>query len=241
MNKLSALLLALALALAGVTGWSVYGIANRLTPAPVAAAAAPATVDIVVARVDIPVRTVITAEHLERRAWPADAVPPAAVRSVGAALGQTTLVPIAKGLPVFTATLAAAEGRTGASLTVDPGTVLTAFPTTDPLTLAGLVTVGDHIDILATVVIGKGDDIKRTQTTLQDIEVVEVLRPTKEQPGRVTALTLAVDHQVALVLKYLRDAQATIDIVVRSSAEHERSKTTSVDIQYLVDTYGIKR
>ncbi len=242
MNKTSALLLATAFVLAGLTGWSMYAIATRIAPPAAAAVPRPdPDVEVVVARVDIPVRSVITTEQLERRALPADAVPPAAIRSMSQALGQTTLAPIAKGLPVVSSVLVAADGRTGASLTVDPGKVLTAFPTNDPLTMAGLIAVGDHVDILATVVIGKGDDVKRTQTTLQDLEVVEVLRPTKDQPGRVTALTLVVDHQVALVLKHLRDAQASIDIVVRSTAEREPVRTTSVDISYLVDTYGIRR
>lgn len=241
MSKASALLLAATVILAGLTGWSIYAIATRVAPAAAAVPPPEPSVDVVVARVDIPVRSVITADHLERKGLPADAVPPAAIRSMGEALGQTTLAPIAKGLPVVRSVLAAAEGRTGASLTVDAGKVLTAFPTSDPLTVAGLIAVGDHVDILATVVIGKGDDVKRTQTTLQDLEVVEVLRPTKDQPSRVTALTLVVDHQVALVLKHLRDSQATIDIVVRSTAESERIRTTSVDIGYLVDTYGIRR
>ncbi|MBU6423126.1 MAG: Flp pilus assembly protein CpaB [Chloroflexota bacterium] len=243
MRKASALLLLTAFVLAGLTGWSIYTIATRVAPPPAAAAgpAAAPSVEVVVAAADIPVRSVITAKQLERRSLPADAVPPAAIRSMSEALGQTTLVPISKGLPIVTTTLVAAEGRTGASLTVDPGKVLVAFPTSDPLTTAGLVAVGDHIDILATIAVGKGEDIKKTQTTLQDLEVVEVLRPTKDQPGRVQALTLEVDHQVALVLKYLRDAQATIDIVVRSTVEHALTKTTTVDTTYLVDTYGITR
>ncbi len=101
--------------------------------------------------------------------------------------------------------------------------------------------MGDRIDVLASVVAGTGDRARATQSTLQNLEVLEVLAPTKEQPARVTALVFAVDHQVALVLKYLRDSQASIDVVIRSRAQTEIIKTTSVDLGYLTKTYEIAR
>jgi hypothetical protein len=101
--------------------------------------------------------------------------------------------------------------------------------------------VGDHVDLLASVLAGTGADAKVSQTTLQDLQVVDVLAPTKEQPGRVTSLVFAVDHQVALVLKYLRDAQATVDLAIRSRLETDLVKTTGVDLKYVVQTYGFQR
>src|SRR5437762_1139835 len=119
--------------------------------------------------------------------------------------------------------------------------VLVAFPANAPLTLNGLVSVGDKVDILATVAAGTGDTARATQTTLQNLEVLDILGPTKEQPSRATALVFAVDHQVAIVLKYLRDSQAVIDLAIRSRAETQVAKTTSVDLGYITSTYGIKR
>jgi Flp pilus assembly protein CpaB len=116
-----------------------------------------------------------------------------------------------------------------------------AFPTNDPLTANGLVNVGDKVDILATVTAGTGDTARATQTTLQNLEVLDIIGPTKEQPQRASALVFAVDHQVAIVLKYLRDSQATIDLAIRSRAESQIVKTTSVDLGYVTSTYGIKR
>jgi hypothetical protein len=46
---------------------------------------------------------------------------------------------------------------------------------------------------------------------------------------------------VALVLKYLRDTQAAIDVAVRSRAEQDAANTTSVDLGYLLQTYGVRR
>ena len=51
---------------------------------------------------------------------------------------------------------------------------------------------------------------------------------TRELPQRASSLTFIVDHQTALVLKYLRDSQAAIDVAVRSRAEDRDASTRSV-------------
>ena len=135
--------------------------------------------------------------------------------------------PIPSGAAVRTQ-LVAANGRSGASLTLEKGKVLVAFPTTDPLTVAGLVRPGDRVDVLATVTSGTGELARKTQTTVQNLEVIDVLTAGREGQ-KSSSLTFVVDHQVALVLKYLRDTQATVDIAVRSRDESELTATTSVD------------
>jgi len=234
------LFLAAGLVLAVLTGVALYGVAQQSAGRPEGPAATN-TVQVLVAKTDIAARTVLSADLVARRDFPADLVPAGAVTSDAAAVGQTTLVPIARGQAIVAGQLTNVEGRHGASLTIEAGKVLVAFPTSDPLTANGLVNVGDKVDILATVAAGTGDTAKATQTTLQNLEVLDIIGPTKDQPQRATALVFAVDHQVAIVLKYLRDSQATIDLAIRSRAETQVVKTTSVDLGYVTSTYGIKR
>jgi len=234
------LFLAAGLLLAVLTGVALYGVAQQSAVRPEAPVSTN-TIQVLVAKTDIAARSVLSADLLARRDFPADLVPAGAVTSDAAAVGQTTLVPIARGQAIVAGQLSSAEGRHGASLTVEAGKVLVAFPTSDPLTANGLVNVGDKVDILATVAAGTGDTAKATQTTLQNLEVLDIIGPTKDQPQRATALVFAVDHQVAIVLKYLRDSQATIDLAIRSRAETQVVKTTSVDLGYVTSTYGIKR
>lgn len=231
--------LGVGLLLAGLTGFALYGLAQQ-TGQPQSAVAA-RTVEVLVAKVDLPVRTLITADVVARRAFPADLVPVGAITRDADALGQTTIAPIASGQTIVMGQLSSAEGTHSASVTIAKGSVLVAFPSTDPLTTAGLINVGDHVDILASVIVGAGQDAKISQTTIQNLEVIDILEPTKDQPQRTTSLVFAVDHQVALVLKYLRDSQATIDLAIRSRAETELVKTTGVDLGYLTQTYGIRR
>jgi Flp pilus assembly protein CpaB len=235
------LFLAAGLVLAVLTGVALYGVAQQSAGRAPDAPAATNTVQVLVAKSDIAARTVLSPDLLARKDFPVDLVPAGAVTTDAAAVGQTTLIPIARGQAIVAGQLTSAEGQHGASLTIEVGKVLVAFPSSDPLTTNGLVNVGDKVDILATVAAGTGDTARATQTTLQNLEVLDILGPTKDQPQRATALVFAVDHQVAIVLKYLRDSQATVDLVIRSRAETQIVKTTSVDLGYLTSTYGIKR
>lgn len=234
-----------ALVLAVLTGVALYGVAQQANAKP-AAATAP-TVAVVVAASDIPVRTTLTAALLGTRQYPADLVPAGAITNTADAIGRTTSAPVSAGQAVVQAQLASAAGNRGASVAIEKGKVLVAFPTTDPLTASGLVNVGDRVDILATVTQGTGESTKVSQTTIQNLEVVDLLTsaPTRdangrEQAARPTALVFTVDHEVALVMKYLRDSQAAVDITVRSRSEGELAKTTAVDLNFLVNTYRFR-
>jgi pilus assembly protein CpaB len=235
--------LAIGLVLAGLTGFALYGLAQQAAPAGGSArgGGVTQTMDILVAKADLPVRVIITADAVMHKAYPLDLVPTGAITNDADVIGQTTISPISRGQAIVQAQLSTAESDRSASLTVQKGMVMVAFPTTDPLTVAGLVHIGDKVDVLASVIAGTGENAKVSQTTIQNLEVLDILGPTTAQPQRATALVFAVDHQVALVLKFLRDSQATIDLAIRSRNESEVTKTTSVDLGYVVSTYGIRR
>ena len=239
-NVRGLIFLGAAIILATLTGVALYGVAQQASARSAPAAAAPQTTSVVVAASDLPVRTVLTANVLTTRDYPVALVPAGALTNMADALGRTTSTAIPSGQAIVQAQLASAAGNRAAAVTIDKGKVLVAFPTADPLTLGGLVNIGDRVDILASVTQGAGENARVTQTTLQDLEVIDLLTPTKEQPNRATALVFAVDHQVALVLKYLRDAQASVDLSVRSRAEGELARTTPVDLHFLVQTYGFR-
>jgi pilus assembly protein CpaB len=230
--------LGLGLLLAGLTGLSLYGVSQDYGKT--TAAATVDTTEIVVARADIGTHAVISTDMLAIKTYPKALAPAGAITNQADAIGQTTVAAIPAGAAVVRSQLVSANGRSGASVTLDKGKVLVAYPTVDPLTLAGLVRPGDRIDLLATVTAGTGDTARKTQTTLQNLEVIDVLT-TGAGGAKTSSLTFNVDHQVALVLKYLRDSGATVDVAVRSRAETELATTTSVDLAYLLQTYGVKR
>lgn len=237
----SAVLLALGLVFSVATAGGLYLIASGRQPVAPAATPTPDTATVVAAATDIPARTVISAAMLKATRLPLSAIPAAAAREQSEVVGQTTLATIPAGAVLLKPQLVAAGGLTGHSITVEPGKVLVAFPTTDPLTAAGLVSVGDHVDLLATIVSGTGETARTTQTTIQDLEVVQVLGPTKEVPNQARALAFVVDHQVALFLKFLRDNQALVEVAVRSRSESKVVTTEPVNIQVVQETFGFKK
>jgi pilus assembly protein CpaB len=239
MRSRSTILLGIGLLLAVATAGGLYLLTSGQRSAQ-AQAGAIEMVSALVARADIPARTVVTADMLTRTQLPLIAIPASAARDESEVLGQTSLAPIPAGTLLLRPQLAGAGGKSGLSVTVDPGKVLVAFPTTDPLMAAGLVSAGDHVDLLATIVSGTGDTARKTQTAIQNLEVVQVLGPTAQDPGRARALTFVVDHQVALFLKYLRDSQASIEFAVRSRSENDVIRTQSVNVQVLQDTFGFR-
>ncbi|MCL7454461.1 MAG: Flp pilus assembly protein CpaB [Anaerolineae bacterium] len=85
---------------------------------------------------------------------------------------------------------------------------------------------------------------------LQNLEVLEILRePQSPQEAeaaeegqaapRRTALLLKVDPQDAVVLKYLRDSVATIDLALRKADNEALFNVQPVNINYLMLRYGI--
>lgn len=227
-------LLGLGLLLAAATGVLLYGaltVAGGRRDATV-----PGTTQVVVARSDIAAQTELTAQLLERRAYPADLVPAGSAGDPAALIGKRTAQSVPRGLPVLASHLAGGSGRQVAGTTIDPGNVLVAFPTADALTATGLIQAGDRIDILATM--AAGTEPRATQTVIQNLAVVQIAGGTREQPNR--SLILVVDHQTSLVLKHLRDSGAIIDLVLRSSGQAGTVQTRAVDSGYIIQNFGFR-
>jgi pilus assembly protein CpaB len=223
----SRVLLVVGLALAVTTGVLLYNAASR----PIAAQDGLADrIDVLVARRDIAPQTVLNADLFEHRSYPAELVPPGTITDATPFVGQRNTFAIPQGVPLVRTQLV---GTSQITSSIPDGSVVVAFPTTDALVVAGLVQAGDRIDILATL--PSADGVRVTQTTVQNLAVVQV---TRDQAVR--SLVFVVDHQTALVLKYLRDLPTTIDIVVRSQSERGTARTQSVDITYLTQNFGLR-
>ena len=227
----SRLFLVLGLGLAAVTGLLLYG---TLTAA--AGSHEVARLDVVVTRAAVAANAPLTAALLDHRSYPAELVPAGAVTEPNGLIGQRLAVALPEGVPILRAFLSGVAGQTSSAYAPQSGQVVTTFATSDPLALTGLVQVGDHVDILATVTTGA--DGRITQATVRDLEVLGV---TSAREAGSRAFVFVVDEQTALVLKYLRDSGAVIDIALRARGDGTASSTQAVDLGYLITRFGIKR
>jgi pilus assembly protein CpaB len=247
---------------ASVVVYYLFTTIPRPVEQPVVAGSTPVPQrEVVIAATDIAANSVITRSQVTTASYPVDLVPADAIASIGNVVNTTAKSPVFSGQILLQRQFLAAQGRTGASVNIPPGKVLIAFPSTDMLNATGAVQPGDHVDIMISIPIsgttrldaGSSEDTQLlpgqralvSQVTLQNIEVYTVGQWTP--PGQETStdtknalkiITFIVDHQEALILKFVKDSGGTIDLAVRSAADDQNVQTDPVTLDYLVDLYG---
>jgi pilus assembly protein CpaB len=223
--------------------------------------AAPPQVSVVVAAQRIEVRSLLTAEDLELKEMPVDAVPETALRQVEDGVGRITLVDLYPGEVLLTGRLVdpdvvAADGRT--ALVINDDQVLMAFPAEDLMSRVNVLKPGDHVDLLFSYelpigqvtggVPGVGPPVEGGQaaageeaeqvtfTLLQNVVIAAITGGGEEEDG-VRALLLTLSPQDALVLKWMKDAGGIVDIVLRAPGVEVEFPTDPVDLDYLINRY----
>lgn len=214
-------------------------------------AVSPPSVSVVVAARGVDVRSLLTAEDLELRKVPVDAVPETALRETEDGTGKITLVDLYPGEIILDQRLVspdvlAADGRTAVLLNDDQ--VLMAFPANDLMSQLNVLKRGDHVDLLLTMdlppdaltvagpeaVQATGEDTEQTTfALLQNVVIAQVMRRGEEQ--QVTAFLFTLDPQDALFLKYVKDAGGNMDIVLRAPGVEGEFDLFPVDLDYLIN------
>ena len=258
----------LAGALVFFVGTSLGAGAAATTPVAVAPTATPLPLEqVVVAAKDIPARHVVDATDVVTRSFPVGVAPADVTHVMSDVISHTATLPILAGEMLVSRQFVNAEGLTGASTTVPPGKILVAFPATDMLNSTLAVRAGDHVDILITLPVSgtttvnsssspqqetTGAKLQVTQATMQNIEIYStgIWTPAGATTGAgaggtgaagegIKVITFIVDHQEALILKFIKDSGGTIDLGVRSIADKSAFPTDPVSLDYLVDLYHL--
>lgn len=207
------------------------------------------TVSVVVATQIVPVRTLLAADMVEIKQLPVDAVPDGALGTLEGAVGKLTLAELYPGEVVLASRLAdpnvvSGDGRVALVLSEDE--VLLAFPAGDLMSRIGVLKAGDRVDLLFTLdfpsgrttgAAGEGTE-RVTFNGLQNVAVAAIVASGQEG-GPPAALLFTVSPQDALTLKYLKDAGAVVDIVLRAPGADQPYETEPVDVDLLIDKYQI--
>ncbi|HUS13669.1 MAG TPA: Flp pilus assembly protein CpaB [Chloroflexia bacterium] len=234
---------------------------SKIAPVTIVAATVtpfPTQLAVIAAR-DIGIREVVAAADVVTREFPTGLLPADAVKSVADVMSKTATSKLFLGQVILDRQFIAAAERTGLSTIITPGKVLVAFPASGILNSVGAVRAGDHVDIQlslpvsGTTTLNSSDAPEQqalgakflvTQQTIQNVEVYSIGAFTAEgdegnttnAPGAGT-MTFVLDHQEALILKYIKDSGGIIDLVVRSINERNAVNTDPVSLDYLVDLY----
>jgi len=208
----------------------------------------------------------LAASDVTLQNFPADALPDDALLSIAEAQGKITTIPLNPGEMVLSHHLTQPD-ITGANLgfTLPEGKVAVTLAADDLLSQTSLVQTGSRVDILYSLGVpttdilagdaGDSGSSKRQVTfgALQAVTVVGTISGGGVQASggllsgkgeavalnAPTAYILALDPQDALLLKYLKDAGAVMDLALRNVADEVDHDMDPVDIQYLLNRYQL--
>lgn len=238
-----------------------FRLLSGVAPTSAAAPAGQETVPVVVARVDVPMRTLLTEEEVMVRQVSEDWLPEGAATSLDQVLGKISKQDLVEGEVVLLERLVDPNVRgLGMLFTIPEDKLLVALPGADLMSRTGLLKAGDKIDILYTVDVAGGTMTSMnfgspaTISALQNQEIQaivladfgvssEAIEGVNElglnMEAGESALLVAVDPQDALVLKHLRDIGGVVDFALRVPTNEQLMPSEAVTQEYLLDRYQI--
>ena len=263
--------LGVALILAVIAGGAAFVTLQKAAVAKPAEGAPTATTSIVVAAHPMPVGALLGEADLTLQDFPSGVVPAGALSAIGDVQGQLTTVQLDAGEMILAHHLTRPDiAGDNLAFTLPEGLVGVTLPAEDLLSQVSVIKAGDRVDILYSLEIapvstaaGTADTTKKQYTfgTLQGVTVVSVVASgTQVKPAESGSLLaggsspqvkvpvaapqayiLALEPQNALVLKYLKDAGAIMDLALRNVADETDHTTQPVDLQYLIDKFQLQQ
>jgi pilus assembly protein CpaB len=251
--------MALGILLAGAASLIVFGIAQQ---AGEQSKAVIPQVYVVMASREIPDQAVVTPDALVVRPFPAEFAPVGAISQPEQAVGKFAVGTIYRDQIIMQGHVSTGKRAPSLSDRVPPGKVVVWLPMPD--LLAGQVGFkpGDRLDLLLSLKLNpsslgstsedKGGSGMSTQTTLQNIEIFAIGEQAQAgiqaTTGGVSArtsassqpLALLVDHQDAIIIKYIKDSGGTVDLALRSSDEERIVRTDSVTMDSIAERFRFR-
>ncbi len=255
MKKGGRIFVLLGLVLAVIAGGGVYFALLTATPP----TTAPKTVDVLMAVQGITAKSEIAPEQVQSMPWPEGVPTPAgAFAQPTEVAGTIAVVPV---LPyqAITKDMVVTKDENDkshgyASLLVEKGSVAMAFPVSLSSNVADAIQAGDRVDILATFTVqpvtatGQPQGITQTKTQrlLADVLILNIGSwPPPGNKGAAPAgdskiVTFQVTEQDAMVLQHSIQKADVLNLVLRSSNDHEMWTLEPVNIEYIDKRFGFK-
>jgi len=225
---------------------------------------------VVVAAREIKLGTLLTQADLLQVEVPAEGVPPGAISNVEDAVNRYVKADLATGETLMTHKLADPTNVSkDLAFILADDYVMMAFPASDLMSRQNIIKRGDIVDILATLteeikVIDETSEKEKitylyTFDAIQGISITAMVMKVVEDGGssqtslpgsnnsegqevplETQSYLLAIDPQDALQLKFLKDAGAVFDIVLRSPSSSSVFDLHPVTIDSTNEQYGLE-
>jgi pilus assembly protein CpaB len=192
------------------------------------------TAEVVVVRVNVPIATKLTKDHLEITDWPLAHVPPGALMGMDLAVGRVARRPLAQGEPVLETALFEAGASGGLLAVIAPEHRAVTVKVDNVIGVAGFVKPGVRVDVMATLHrVDWPKALPYSQVILQNIRVLAIDQKLEEvksgDPEVVSVVTLEVDPVQAEHLVYAAH-EGRLQLAMRSPGDEENVVTRSVGV-----------
>lgn len=195
-----------------------------------------ATQTIVVAKQPLRFGTELNASMLEEVPWPSNAMPAGAFARISDILSpgrRVVLAAIERNEPVLSLKITGAGQRATLSALVKPGMKAVTIRVNDVEGVGGFVLPGDHVDVVLTRQIDKGQ--ASSEVVLQDTRVLAVDQSADERSNRATvakSVTLEVGIVQAQKL-WLASSVGSLSLLLRKAGETADVKTRKITLKDL--------
>ena len=195
-----------------------------------------ATQTIVVAKQPLRFGTELSAAMLEEVAWPSKAMPAGAFAKISDVLSpgrRVVLAAIERNEPVLALKITGPGQRATLSALVKPGMKAVTIRVNDVEGVGGFVLPGDHVDVVLTRQIDKGQ--ASSEVVLQDTRVLAVDQSADERTNKA-AVAKSVTLEVSIVQAqkvWLASSVGSLSLLLRKAGETADVKTRKVTLKDL--------
>lgn len=196
------------------------------------------TQTIVVAKQPLRFGTELDASMLQEVPWPAEALPAGAFSKINAVTGggrRVVLAAIEANEPVLALKITGPGQRATLSALVKPGMKAVTIRVNDVEGVGGFVLPGDHVDVVLTRTIDKGQ--ATTEVVLQNTRVLAVDQSADERAAKASvakSVTLEVDTVEAQKV-WLASSVGSLSLLLRKAGETAAVKTRKITLQDLAE------
>jgi pilus assembly protein CpaB len=225
---------------AGGLAAMLMGKAKAPPPAPVKPTPQVATVDVLVAKGDIPMGTVVSAQDMQWQTWPVAAAAPVFIRradkpnAIDQFAGSIARAPFVGGEPMRESKLIKANGSGFMAAILPPGMRAISTDITPETGAGGFILPNDHVDVILT----RREADKATgeshtsETILTNVRVLAIDQTVEEKNGQRVVVgktaTLELAPHQAETLALARQL-GTLSLALRSLADANAPETPIPD------------
>lgn len=195
---------------------------------------------VVVAKVDIPLGTKVTPEHLTVAQFPPNAMPDGVFDSPDKLVGRVTVINVSAREPFTDFKLAPVGSEGGLSATIPEGYRAMTVKVDDVMGVSGFLKPGTMVDVLVVIVPSEQGSQRDpvSKVVLQNIKVLasgqNIDQPKDEREAEsVKAITLLVTPEQTEKLA-LAATEGKLRLVMRNSSDQGDEKTLGVDKRTLL-------